>query len=104
MSKHTATPWFIGLHRSASIPIQHDGRVIALVRTKFGGRKPTADSTEQGRANAEFIVRAVNTFDGMLRALRNAEGILVEHFGEHARTSPTLAEVRAAIAKARGQS
>lgn len=97
-AKHTPTPWrFVGDKSDygrggADVTfgyIEQDNEnefTLAVM----------VNDTIDGRANGDFIVRAVNCFDDMLAALRRVEASLTE-LG--AKGEP-LKTIRAAIAKA----
>lgn len=57
--KHTPTPWHVGPHYTSDIE-SSEGRVAEC--------RPLM--TPRGIANAEFIVRAVNCHDDLVKALR----------------------------------
>ena len=64
MSKHTPTPW----HSFGPI-IHHNGQHVAHVVNNE--RHPDGDTgSPEQRANAEFIVRACNSFDDLLAACK----------------------------------
>jgi hypothetical protein len=96
--QHTPTPW----HHSECF-------LWACVTTKADGRGEvvcTAASRDESaaRANAEFIVRAVNAHDDLLAALKEAEA-LIRRDAYPCPDKPqspwgVLGRVRAAIAKA----
>ena len=54
-TKHTPTPWIINP--------QHTGGIFASFGERIG---------ECGQANAEFIVKAVNSHDALVEALKEA--------------------------------
>lgn len=97
-AQHTATPW------------QHDptGR-MGRPSEIFSGGRPIAEcgltsATAEDAANAELIVRAVNSHAELLAACINAEHALIQR----ARDLPgvwdgALAQLQTAISKAEGR-
>jgi len=63
MTHHTTTPWILTAHGlSACSTFDDKLRIVFAV-------EPLGDlSLGEARANAEFIVRAVNTHDALIRA------------------------------------
>lgn len=110
MSKHTPTPWSIGItnngadHINVWMGIVHVASVMKFV--------PTGESAE---ANAEFIVRACNSHDELVEALEAqeaAEKWIAENDETDPFFEPTYTNMleaarmlrKAAIAKATGAS
>ena len=60
MSNHTPTPWFVG----------KKGRTGQRVFATQQGTDGVVATGIENHANAEFIVRAVNAHDDLLRALQ----------------------------------
>lgn len=94
-------------YRAASIPVMAGKKVVAAVRTRFGGFRTTAASEAEGRANARLIAAAKELLEmtrllekSLVYQIKKAERIGDE---EEARgMSISLRFVRAAIAKATG--
>lgn len=101
--KHTPTPW------KFSLSIERD--FLGIYPDTGKKEAPIAKMPEYIRkdvmaANAEFIVRAVNSHDEMLAALQDAESAIsasISYYGTDAALS-ALKSVRAAISKAIGAS
>ena len=85
MSKHNLIPWhvteagYIGSNGEGFVPLVSPFREGAN-KEKDGG------PTEQAKANADFIVRAVNSHDDLLAAAKLAN----KRFGEQAATGRML--------------
>lgn len=95
MSKHTPIPWSVD-HNCTSFIIDADGVTVAQV---------------EDDADAEFIVRACNSHDDLLEALK--ELVKLDDEGEQAFVDmgiqrepehPSIRKARSAIAKATGAS
>jgi cysteine sulfinate desulfinase/cysteine desulfurase-like protein len=72
--QHTPTPWFInGPNHIGHISVasERDGAVAEMVWHHVEGRRFPVE------ANADFIVRAVNSHDDLLAALEEARAFLV---------------------------
>lgn len=79
MSKHTPTPWRVITKRAATTKVEIYGDVVTKVAvvpyTPFRKDKPVARNALlrpeylEGRANAAFIVRAVNCHEELVAAL-----------------------------------
>lgn len=97
-AKHTATPWHVGTGKAARIIYGQDGLAVADA-TVFHCRQSPIETAE---INAEFIVRACNSFDDLMRALqRIANGQEMSGEFSHIDTVLRYQEiVRAALAKA----
>ncbi len=65
-AEHTPIPWKIGTNRNTHYVISGGTVVVARCETF------PVHSVEIGEANAEFIVRAVNNFDALLAASKEA--------------------------------
>jgi hypothetical protein len=64
-TKHTETPWYVGNYKDGRYPIIPDCRnPIPILNTAFNGLPQETD-----RANAAFIVRAVNCHEELVAAL-----------------------------------
>jgi hypothetical protein len=99
-TKHTPTPW--AAVEAEGIWIERAGRadddnvICDLVGRVYDRKKQTNLLTDEDRANAAFIVRAVNAHDAMLAALKKANTCA---------SIPDYVQVliRSAIAKADGR-
>ena len=69
--EHTATPWIL---RKKPYPTENDKHWID---DKKG--IPIANVFDYDEANAEFIVRAVNSFDGLVEACKGAIAALSQN-------------------------
>lgn len=98
-SQHTPTPW-----REISSNMELQGRDGCLIGELYGTTKhpnfpnPTI---EQRRANAAFIVRAVNAQEELLLALEEVKAYLVRTGRRDARSY--VEQIAEAIAKAEGK-
>jgi hypothetical protein len=76
-SKRSALPWRVGsdlIIRQDNRPINNSGVLIASVHgNSQSGFFPT---DEEAVANAAFIVRAVNSHEQLVAALRDAESLI----------------------------
>lgn len=71
MDKHTPLPWKVGPNNE----IRAGGRYnVCPTVTAGGSAKGMLDEREVIRANAAFIVKAVNNHDALVRALRALYG------------------------------
>jgi hypothetical protein len=100
---HTPTPWVVCENDPADsmdydkIWVTTDDRLYkSLVPIAEVGIDYSEPINSEQKANAEFIVRAVNFHDEMLAALKAAEGLIA---GTSA-TGNELSLIRATIAKA----
>lgn len=102
--KPTPTPWRTSAV-GRDVYATHPNGDCAICIATCGGYEPSlAHFLEQAKANAAFIVRAVNAHNDMLEALRFAEDALVWYDEEGKVVAKNaLKEVRAAIAKAEGR-
>jgi hypothetical protein len=80
-TKHTPTPWFPGRTFGRGISTVDaidpaDGQLFAVCEV-FGVNKMD-EACEVSNANAAFIVRAVNSHERLVAALREAEGVIAE--------------------------
>ena len=74
--KHTKIPWRRNKH--ASMLVEHKNRSIAST----GGYQNVSKSEEvhdENEANAAFIVKACNSFYGLLEALENVDDFMNGH-------------------------
>lgn len=88
MSEHTPTPW---ASSSDGLEIHAGGQRIGL--TFIGGRL----GYNTGKANAAFIIRAVNAFHSMLAALEATEQQL--DYGQFDETTQSQVEAAIKLAK-----
>jgi hypothetical protein len=106
MSKHTPIPWAI---KAAVNGIDHDfgifreghAGVLAECFEEFearGLRQP-----EIALANAEFIVRACNSHEDLLKAAKGAIQVLEEVGEDYYRVNSDIDALEAAIKKAEGR-
>ena len=105
MTDHTKTPWRIVSRTDGADIVTGDypgGRARLIASCWSGG---SDDADDAARANAEFILRAVNAHDDLLAALRG----MVEMFEHRIYNRPGPIDAaqrwdaaRAAIAKAEG--
>lgn len=88
--KHTPTPWKV------------DDYVMSGEKYRvFSPADPVAVASVAGKANAEFIVRAVNSHDELVEAIKNAIDSLPDHVGP--RIAQVKKELSEALAKAEGE-
>ena len=93
MAEHTPTPWY-AMASVTGWQVRASGTLIAAMMT------PTI---RQRQPNARFIVRAVNCHEALVRELEDCELSLkldVDEWGSP-RLKGTLANIRAALAKAK---
>lgn len=116
MSTHTPTPWqafeFGGEHPAIGIKpetwapkIQYWIASVPLRRAPGAGAsiQDCGATTDEARANAEFIVRAVNSHDRLVKALRRAVNHLLMD-GTHCNdVADALTQCQAALAAAEGK-
>lgn len=107
MAKHTLTPWRVALSpRRKTLCILSDEAWICGELSNGNG-----EDAGEGRANAEHIVHAVNVFEDLVSALKEARGALAlmtspdaiqSSSVQHAWAQAVAAEARArsALAKA----
>ena len=106
MSRHTDVPW------EARTPSDTPTHVVKIYQDAEG-RRCTAfvavcsATTLDNAANAEFIVRACNSHDDLLAALKEAIATIKVFHGKPAwdiyeRCAPEMQRFKAAIAKAEG--
>ncbi len=101
MSKHTKLPWKItDENRAGDIYIGNKDMHVLIVTPQLLG-----DST--GPANAEYIVRACNSHEDLLKACEKSWKLLQEVARMNIQPFPTMAvdlnnELRELIAKATG--
>ena len=124
MAKHTETPWAFCVREPVSgIPSGESEIPFSIYKELGGCVEPIADicnfppatkeQTEHQHANAEFIVRAVNSHDDLLAACKAAERLIIvlgcdclveigeEQFEKSGhREECTLGKLQAAIRKA----
>lgn len=101
---HTPTPWDLSCHT-------YDGQQLIDIGTKTTTVAIITESEEtwlEDRANAGFIIRAVNMHDELVKALEKAQCDLeLSHMREaddevRVELGKTIIKVREAIKKARG--
>ena len=90
MTKHTPTPWFV--ERDCI----HNNEVEILMLDGIVGKN---SRPEEYKANAEFILRAVNCHDDLVKAL---DGLYSSIKAGKLNLNQALADTRAALAKAKG--
>ena len=73
--KHTRTPWFLATGCSTTINID-DAKGLAGARNYYLATVTHGDPDEL-QANAEFIVRACNSHDALVAALK----AMCDHYG-----------------------
>ena len=83
MSSFTPTPW--GIERTRDTlwvgPMRPDGiKVASIVFSLHCGPDYTDEANDQERANAAFIVKAVNSHTALVTALRAARNALTSGF------------------------
>lgn len=98
MTKHTPTPWNIVTEKNYSSIENYEEDVQICKIPLFG----------EGKADAEFIVRAVNSHEALAAALRDLTSwfkYAKKHGYENARElNPVyLEQAQAALAKAKGE-
>ena len=92
---HTLVPWMLSDSHGLCV-VSEKGVVADLEKSRT-----SAESSEESRANAEFIVRACNSHDALLAACK-ALMTRFEHTGEAWMDDPAMVQARAVIAKAEG--
>lgn len=93
--EHTPTPWTVERSGRDNIIRGADGTPVAMWATDC------ADPINTGDAN--YIVRCVNAFPDLLDACEAALDMLTD-FGKSDSNGPITSHIKAAIAKARGES
>lgn len=100
MNKHTPTPWHYApdLSNHGTQLIYGLDNYLVVDAGRINKR-----NLEETRLNAEFIVRAVNSHEELLRCLKevHTEEIENEHFGDDLKKTPCTYCM--AIAKAEGK-
>jgi hypothetical protein len=108
-TKHTALPWFTpGKHGSgwdSYWPIKHkseniDGGIFCDVKPLH----ITDEAMEQAKANAELIVRAVNSHAELLEAAKLGAKMLLRNTLQDWEDTQAYRKLKSAIAKAEGVS
>jgi hypothetical protein len=95
---HTPLPWGWMVEEQHFIT-SDDGRIANVLSPRYPGNA-SGEAFEEGCANAELIVRAVNSHADLLAAL---EGLLADVDNPASDTEPeSHMRARAAIAKAKG--
>lgn len=107
-SKHTPTPWTLWEENEHFV--LSGKTTIAEVYSDWGYAPKTKNEriapNEEGKANAEFIVRAVNSHEELLKAAKEAEDALAQSISKDGKTDwryTKLWALRNAIAKAEGK-
>jgi hypothetical protein len=97
MSKHTPTPWFAYQSLSENTwTVQYSGGWIARVLD--------VEPHRHGQANAEFIVRACNSHEDLLEALKLAhDHLAVTHIDIDGSKTKELLQIEAALDRAEGK-
>lgn len=101
---HTPTPWKI-VNRSLTDPLDLSGRTIKDGRNRILAHlypTPSGLGLEEQKANAAFIVRAVNAHEKLVEALRNAQAALLV-LSPNATDTRMMRDIEQAIAKAEGR-
>lgn len=95
-SEHTPGPWF---------PVWNDHYwEISLADDRHGPTIGSVWARETGvPASSVADARLIAAAPDLLAALKRAENLIAAAFGNHAESSPTLEDIRAAIAKAEGR-
>lgn len=98
MSNHTPTPWtLIDNGKYLEIKVPWDGRVVA---NKFSPSVVDMIAYEgndgiNGRANAEFIVRACNSHAQLVEALKSALAVIDDYLNYEHNGDPWVEDARA---------
>lgn len=110
-AQHTPGPW--GHYERLSASENHRGYVLTAPTHKPSSRRiaigellPMDSDGNEGRANAEFIVRAVNSHELMVEALREAGTWISDHVPSMEaipQWRELIGNLRAAIAAATGE-
>ena len=96
---HTPTPWKVSGNQIQSEKLNNYGNWILLEMPLR--KEPTMqDMTEEDKANAEFIVHAVNAHDELVEACKLALDVLSY---DEPRSTKTETILKNAIAKAEGK-
>jgi hypothetical protein len=101
---HTPTPWKHVYERI----LDSKGMPVSLYHEDPDGRTPSGEALEQIRANAAYIVRAVNAHEELLEAAKDAlEGLACYSPTQWARPyvpePQRIEKLKQAIAKAEGR-
>jgi len=101
-AKHTSGPWKVkewtyGNGRESFLTIEGPTDAIARTHLLYRPQEPHTRHVEEEIANAEFIVRAVNSHDELVEALQNLHDAC--EYWEN-QNDPVLADARKAIANA----
>lgn len=102
MNKHTPTPYYYEeeygtIHGSDSFE-------ICGINTRMSSAKGMDFCYAEQAANAEFIVRACNSHDELVEALKDAISLLEDRFDGMGITQKEMfTDMKKAITKARGQ-
>lgn len=104
---HTPTPWNVSTWDDGSTHIEADDYILADMNGNGGGKRiegfiPVAER----KANAAFIIRAVNAHDELLKCAKTFRRFILSFYeGEDDDMAPTdtLKAVEIAIAKAEGR-
>ena len=100
--KHTPTPWKV--NKRAAFLVEAENRSIGSV----GGYSDGTDDTHfENKANAAFIVKAVNSHDKLLNTLKEVEYFLTQidpvHWPSRKGARQEIAAVREAIKQAEAE-
>ena len=106
---HTPTPWVLRSGMSSGHWICNGNSDSLYERLAIVDLAPTEEGSEAaGQANAEFIVRACNTHEGLVRAMEDLLHHIPVEYNNHGEpidqelaTAMSMAEI--ALAKARGE-
>ncbi len=96
-SKHTPTPWHVGIKQAGIIVYDEKGWAICDCKVFHG------EESGEPKENAAFIVKAVNSHEALLRAAKHA----LQFLDEQSKENPSYAQtskgwLREAIQQAEG--
>ena len=104
-AQHTPTPWYVYDDQANRFTITDTPIINDRVAhgTNLIAKTFHVGSLEVDKANAIFIVRAVNSYDELLDTLKIAEEALTEFYGRmESNVSPMMQNIREVIEKAEG--
>ena len=86
---HTPTPWHLNIDPQY-IQDQH-ANIVAVIHAQLDGKR-NAEIELEGKANAAFIVRAVNSHEALLKIARAYVQLAEIHGEDHTNASLTIAQ------------
>lgn len=101
MGAHTSTPWEL-FDRCDTLSIRNPRAHSSKSEIVFWTGFDSTHYPKQARANAAFIVKAVNNHDALVNALALAEAVLNEYAIKNGGQIEALLPIRKALAEAGG--